>query len=169
MKFRQLEHEEVKNTERKFPIAIVLENVRMPGNVGMIFRLAEAFGVSQIFLCQDSAKPPNRRISRAARSTIARMPYEVSDSSLPILEKLKKEGHTLIGLEVTDESTDLRHFDFKNLEKMTLVIGAEKGGISEATLDVLDACAAIQMYGKISSLNVATATSIALYEMTRNG
>lgn len=165
MKFRQLEHEEVKNEERKFPVAIVLEDVRMPGNVGMIFRLAEGFGVNQIFLCQATAVPPNRRISRAARSTIARMEYETSESTPVILEKLKKDGFSLIGLEVTDESEDLRKFDFKNLEKIALVIGAEKGGISEATLEKLDACVAIQMYGKISSLNVATATSIALYEI----
>lgn len=167
MKFRQLEHEEVKNDERKFPLAIVLENIRMPGNVGMIFRLAEAFGVSQIFLCQETATPPNRRISRAARSTIARMEYEVSESTQLTLKKLKEEGHTLIGLEVTDNSLPLHQYDFKKVEKVALVIGAEKGGITENILNELDACVAIQMYGKISSLNVATATSIALYEITK--
>ena len=166
MKFRQLEHEEVENNQKQFPIAIVLEDVRMPGNVGMIFRLAEAFGVSQIFLCQGTATPPNRRISRAARSTIARMEYETSESTVDVLIKLKSEGYSLVGLEVTDDSQVMRNYNFKRLNKIGLVIGAEKGGISPKTLEQLDACVAIPMYGQISSLNVATATSICLYEVT---
>lgn len=164
-KFRQLGHHEVRNEKRKLPLALVLEAVRTPGNVGMVFRLADAFGAERIYLCAGTATPPNRRIARTARSTVAKMPFEAAENTLEILRKLKAEGYALIGLEITEGSTDIRHFDFGEHEKIALVIGAEKDGISPKTLALLDACVAIPMHGEISSLNVATAVGIALYEV----
>ena len=48
-----------------------------------------------------------------------------------------------------------------------MVVGAERYGISENILNILDDCYHIEMYGQNSSMNVAQATSIALYELTK--
>ena len=165
MKFRQLEHTELTTTRRTFPLRLVLESVQVPDNVGMIFRLAEAFGVERIYLTGGSIAPPNQKISKVSRKTIKEIDFQVVESTASVIAQLKLESFFVIGLEVTTASASLRDFDFKTKEKIVLVVGSEKHGISIETLGLLDACVAIPLLGKTTSLNVATALAIALYEV----
>jgi len=165
MKYRQLEHTELARPRQTLPLRLICETVQVPNNVGMIFRLAEAFGVEKIYLTGGSIAPPNQKISKASRRTVREVDFEIVESTAEVVALLKKEGFSVIGLEVTRASIPLRDFDFKAKEKIALVLGSEKNGISEATLSQLDACTVIPMLGKTTSLNVATALGIALYEV----
>lgn len=167
MKNRQLEYDEISNEQRKFPICLVLDALHTPGNVGMIFRLAEAFGVERIFLCNGSIAPPNRKVVKAARSTIKGMPFEIHDDFDTVIASLRNDGYSLVGLEITSDSVDIRHFDFEKTEKIALFAGAERFGISAEVLTEMDACVEINLFGTKTSLNVATAVGIALFELTR--
>lgn len=164
MKNRQLEHDEIKPTPRRFPICLVLDGVSKPQNVGMIFRLAEAFGVERLLLCGATIAPPNVKVVKSARSTVERVPFEIFEKTTEALAQLRSDGCKLIGLEITAASVDLRHFDFQKLEKTALVVGSEQYGISAEALAQLDACVSIKLYGENSSLNVANAVAIGLFQ-----
>ncbi len=165
MKHRQLEHAELARPRRVLPLRLVCETVQVPENTGMIFRLAESFGVERLYLTGDSITPPNKKISKASRRTVREVPFTIEPFTASVIAGLRAEGFTIIGLEVTTASTPLRDFDFKKHRKIALVVGSEKNGISAETLTLVDACTSIPLFGKTTSLNVATALAVALYEI----
>jgi tRNA G18 (ribose-2'-O)-methylase SpoU len=61
---KQLEHHEISTVQRKFPIVIICESIRSPENLGMVFRVAEAFGVERIYLTGETVKLPNRKVEK---------------------------------------------------------------------------------------------------------
>ena len=164
---KQLNHTEVINEVKKFPIAVLCENFLNPENVGMTFRICEAMGVEHLYLTGNSPNVPNRKVVKAARSAHKKVPYHHQLDTVDLLQQLKKDGYTLIGLEITNESKDIRTFDFTKFDKIAFIAGAERYGISDATLQVLDATVHIPMYGVGTSMNVVTALSIGLYEITQ--
>jgi tRNA G18 (ribose-2'-O)-methylase SpoU len=85
------------------------------------------------------------------------------------LREAKERGSQLVGLEITDESKPLAQLSVFREQgaPLVLVVGAERTGISAGVLAGLDACVHIEMYGRNSSLNVATALGVALYEWNR--
>lgn len=166
-KIRQLTHSEIKNEQKRFPIAVLCENFISPENVGMTFRICEAMGVAYLYLSGSTPAPPNRKLVKTARSAHHKVPFKQELDNAGLLRQLKTAGYTLIGLEITNQSQDIRTFDFKVFDRIVLVVGAERYGISEATLQLLDATVHIPMYGVGSSMNVVTALSVGLYEVTR--
>ena len=163
----QLTHSETINLSKTFPIIVVCENFQSPENIGMTFRIGDAMGITHLYLTGNSPTLPNRKISKAARSAHKRVPFSHHLDTAGLLEQLKQEGYTLIGLEITNQSQDIRSFDFSKLEKIAFITGAERYGVSEATLQALDATVHIPMYGVGTSMNVVTALSIGLYEITK--
>ncbi|MDG1778525.1 MAG: TrmH family RNA methyltransferase [Flavobacteriaceae bacterium] len=162
----QLDHYTSKFVKKKFPIVLVANEVLRPTNVGSLFRLADAFGVEKLIL----GGPPielNRKVWNTSRATEKVVHFEQTIETLLELERLRTEGYLLIGLEITSKSTPLTKIEFKKSQKIALIIGAERHGISEDILNILDNCYHIEMYGQNSSMNVAQATSIALYELTK--
>ncbi len=162
----QLDHYTSKFVKKKFPIVLVADQVVRPSNVGSLFRLADAFGVEKLIL----GGPPielNRKVWNTSRATEKVVHFERTIDPRLELKKLRTEGYVLIGLEITNKSTPLTKIEFKKSQKIALVVGAERYGISEDILNILDDCYHIEMYGQNSSMNVAQATSIALYELTK--
>ncbi|XP_043715500.1 uncharacterized protein LOC122663896 isoform X2 [Telopea speciosissima] len=91
---------------------------------------------------------------------------EVPVSSMKIfLEKKKREGFSILGLEQTANSIPLDQYQFP--KKMVLVLGREKEGIPVDIIHVLDACIEIPQLGVVRSLNVHVSGAIALWEYTR--
>jgi 23S rRNA (guanosine2251-2'-O)-methyltransferase len=147
-------------------VILICDSIKVPENTGMIFRLAEAFGVQKVYLAGDCISPPNVKITKASRSTIKKIPFAITPDTEEAINSLKQAGYTIIGLELTPDSTDIRHFDFSPYNKIALVIGSEKNGISPPALDLLDDCVEIKLTGSVNSLNVATALAIALFCIT---
>jgi tRNA G18 (ribose-2'-O)-methylase SpoU len=161
---RQLSHEDITNSQKKFPITIVCDAIRTPENIGMCFRIAESFGVSKIYLHESSPSVENRIVKKTARNTIVQIDHESYSNYSELITQLKSEGYTIIGIEITDESIEIQNFDFKNHEKIVLLLGSERHGIQQMKL--LDATVSIPMYGRNSSMNVVHSMAIALYEVT---
>ena len=86
-------------------------------------------------------------------------------SLAPVLEQLGRDAVTRIGLEQTTGSQSL--FDFAFPRNAALVIGSEREGLTQPELDLLDAVIEIPVYGRPYSYNVATATTMAVYEYCR--
>jgi len=164
---KQLDHFEVVNKQAIKDVIVVSENIRTPENIGMLFRVSEAFGVKKVFLVGDSPNLYNKKVLRTARSTEKQLEIKLFEDSIPLIKKLKKENYQLVGLELTDISVSLPSTNFLNQDKIALFIGAERFGLSKQTLAQLDRSIHIDLFGKNSSINVINALAIALYELTK--
>lgn len=161
---KQLTHNEIENEQKKFPITIVCDAIRTPENIGMCFRIAESYGISKIYLHESSPTINNRIVKRTARNTFQQIDSESYSDFTELITTLKKEGNSIIGIEITDQSIDIQDFDFKNHEKLVLLLGSERHGIK--AIDLVDATISIPMYGRNSSMNVIHSLAITLYEIT---
>lgn len=161
----QLKHTEHKFKKHSFPITLVCDRIRTPENIGMIFRVAESFGVEKIILDKESPSPVDRSVKRISRDANKQVNYEMSENVVDDLKKLKEENYKIIALEITSDSKPIDAVKLKK-QRIVLVLGAERNGISKKLLDLCDEKCHITMYGTNSSMNVVNALSIALYELT---
>jgi tRNA G18 (ribose-2'-O)-methylase SpoU len=129
-------------------------------NLSRIVRVASCCGVSRVVVCGNAKIDP-----KIARDGAEKLPLSRHRSLPPVLKELKQQGYQLVGLEQTTDSHNLHHFAFQR--NTVLVIGNERQGITDEVLAVLDAVVEIPIYGLPYSYNVATATSMALYEFCR--
>jgi tRNA G18 (ribose-2'-O)-methylase SpoU len=162
---RQLEHEEIKNQTSLLPLQLACDSWADPRNVGSAFRLADAFGVAALILGGITPHPPHRRIAKTARSTHEWIPFAVAEDLPAYLRQKKQAGWLPIGLEYTSQSIDIATFTWPAGPGLILVAGAESRGIAEPVLAELTATVHLPMYGRNTSLNVATAIAAALYAL----
>lgn len=162
----QLTHYTSKFNPHKFPITLLCENVTNAANVGSLFRTADAFGLEKIIFC-GSPIPSGRKMTKTSRATEKYINFEWQEHASEVCNTLKSSGHQIVALEITETSTPLSKMIFELDQPIVLVIGDENFGISEACLQVSDHILHIDMFGQNSSMNVVQATSIALYEMTK--
>ena len=161
---KQLQHTEIKNVQKQFPITIVCDAIRTPENIGMCVRISESFGVEKIYLHETSPSEENRIVKKTARNTLAQIAHETYSDFTQLIQQLKEDGNTIIGIEITDKSTNLQKFNFNQHKKIVLLLGSERNGIEN--INLVDKTVAIPMYGRNSSMNVIHSLSIALYEVT---
>ena len=162
----QLHHNNSEFIKKSFSITLVCDQVNSPANIGSIFRLADSFGVENIIFCGQNLTVISKRMIRTARSTYQFVPYEENENCLDVVRSLKGNGYKVIALEITDSSVSLPELKIDPNDKIAIVIGEENFGISAKVLEEVDYVTHINMYGKNSSMNVASATGIALYEIT---
>ncbi len=161
---KQLTHSDIDNKQQKFPITIVCDAIRTPENIGMCFRISESFGVDKIYFHEDSPSLENRKVVKTARNTINQIEHDFYSDFQQIIQQLKDERNTIIGIEITDKSINIQDFNFKNHDKIVLLLGSERNGIEN--IHLVDETIAIPMYGRNSSMNVIHSLSITLYEVT---
>ncbi|MEE9302454.1 MAG: TrmH family RNA methyltransferase [Thiotrichaceae bacterium] len=164
----QLKHEDIPFEASQFPVHILAHNIELAGNIGSLFRIADAFGIEKLYLSDQLEIVSPLKIRKAARSTQKTVNYCYIESAIDLVKGLQADGYTIISLEVTSASQSLREFveGQHPLKKVCLIVGSEKEGITQALLDASDYTLHIPMYGGNSSMNVVTATAITLYELT---
>ncbi|MEO9571528.1 MAG: TrmH family RNA methyltransferase [Polaribacter sp.] len=161
---KQLTHYDIKNKQQQFPITIVCDTIRTPENIGMCFRISESFGVQKIYFHENSPSIENRKVINTARNTINQIAHDNYSDFDELINNLKQEENTIIGIEITDKSINIQNFNFKNHKKIVLLLGSERNGIKNT--DLIDETIAIPMYGRNSSINVIHSLAITLYEIT---
>jgi len=164
---KQLNHSETVNSSLANPIVVVCDGVAMPANIGMIFRVSEAMGVKQLFLCGNDADLRNKKLRRVARSAEHGLEIALACDIFVCLKELKDDGYQIVALEITDQSVDLRHFSFLQNGKYAVVVGAENYGVSVCALEQSDVAVSVPMFGTNSSMNVVTSLSMLLFEYVR--
>ncbi|MCH2046723.1 MAG: hypothetical protein MK212_21595 [Saprospiraceae bacterium] len=163
----QLDHSSHKATSKKYPLCFLANDIDVPMNIGSFFRIADALGVEKIYLTGSSIVPPNSKIKKTSRSTEKHIPYSYESNALDVVKQLKNSGYTIVSLEITSKSIDIAKFTIRESDKICLILGSENQGICKDLLEVSDMTIHIPMLGINSSMNVATACSIATYEITR--
>jgi tRNA G18 (ribose-2'-O)-methylase SpoU len=160
----QLTHNDIENDQKQYPITIVCDAIRTPENIGMCFRISESFGVEKIYFHENSPTIENRIVQKTARNTLNQIKHASYQDFDALIRQLKIAGNTIIGIEITDKSINIQDFDFKNHEKLVLLLGSERNGIKN--INLVDETVAIPMYGRNSSMNVIHSLAITLYEVT---
>jgi len=162
----QLTHYNTNFSKRNFPITIICENVSNAPNIGSLFRTADAFGIEKIVFCGEHI-PLGRKITKTSRATEKVVPYEVKENASEVVAAYKKQGYYIVSLEITNKSHPIHSCSFSKEKPIALVIGDENFGVSQDLLNLSDLIIHIDMFGQNSSMNVVQATTIALYEMTK--
>lgn len=163
----QLDHSHHHAQQQKFPLCFLAHNVDVPMNVGSLFRIADALGVEKLYLSGTSPVPPNPKIRKTSRATEQSVAYAYEQDPLTIINKLKLAGYLIVSLELTSASIDIRELSLRDGEQVCLILGSEYSGVAQPLLDASDTTVHIPMRGQNSSMNVATACSIATFELIR--
>lgn len=150
---------------KRAPIYAVLENIRSLFNVGAMFRTSDAALVSKVFLTGITASPPHAEIDKSALGATDVVPWEYCRDCQKPIKELKAAGIFIVALELTRQS--VCYTDFKYSFPVCLIVGNEIEGVSQETLNLCDAAIDISMFGRATSLNVATAYGISLFEILR--
>ncbi|MEP0266267.1 TrmH family RNA methyltransferase [Dokdonia sp.] len=161
----QLTHESHKNSAITRDIILLCDHVKSPANIGAIFRLADAFAVSEVIFCGTNIDLTSSRLKKTARNTQENVRFHESETPIKKLKELHTKGYTSIALEITSQSMPIHSFDVTVYDKLVLAIGDERHGISPEVLNSIHHTLHIPMYGHNSSMNVAQATAIALYNL----
>jgi tRNA G18 (ribose-2'-O)-methylase SpoU len=162
----QLTHYTSKFKQHQFPITVICENVTNAPNIGSLFRACDAFGIEKLIFCGADI-PLGRKMTKTSRATEKVVNYQVEASALETVSNLKKEGYKIVALEITSDSKTISQCQFNSEQPIALIIGDENFGVSEAILKLSNTVVHIDMFGQNSSMNVVQATSICLYEITK--
>jgi len=142
---------------------LVLDGVQDPGNVGTIWRTADALGADGLLLTGGCADPWSWKTVRATMGACFRLPvYEIERQALSAL--LEQSGLPLYATALREDTIDLRDAD---LSRCAVVIGSEGRGVSEEILSVSEKTLRIPMRERCESLNAAAAATVVLWEMAR--
>ncbi|RMF55267.1 MAG: TrmH family RNA methyltransferase [Calditrichaeota bacterium] len=158
----RLSPEEAKEVER-YPIYVLLDNIRSLYNVGSIFRTADGARVKKLMLCGITGYPPRKEIDKTALGAAETVPWEYYPDAMIAIEEMKSQNIPIIALEHTE--TSQAHWDYQFPFPCCLVIGNEVWGIQDEILKEANAAVEIPMYGTKHSLNVAVAFGIVLYQI----
>ncbi len=179
MKMQKKSLTEVRNLPRH-PLVLILENIRSSHNVGAIFRTADATLVEKIMLIGITPVPPSPHLDKSALGATEVVPWQHFAGAADAVIELKQKGYVLVALEQTHGSLSyptlistiknalIAHSKVPTTQlKIALIVGNEVEGVSQNTINLCDYSIDIPMYGRASSLNVATATGIVVYDLIR--
>ncbi|HLU75993.1 MAG TPA: TrmH family RNA methyltransferase [Nonomuraea sp.] len=168
---RQLRPTDVKRLNRTWRrntanrLALILESVTGPFNVGSIFRTAAAFGVEQIWLAGNATPPTNPKAGKTALGTERLVTWHPPVPATEAVKAARDDGFTVLAVELTAEAVPLHRAALDR--DVCLVVGSEDHGCSPALLDSADGVCYIPQVGRVGSVNVAVAAAIALAEARR--
>ena len=157
-----------RNTSR---IAI-LEDVMNPTNVGAIFRSAAALHMDAVLLTPFCSNPLYRRAIRVSMGNVFLIPWTFLDEKYVSwkengVEYLRSLGFATASMAISDDSVSISDLALKREEKLAIILGTEGDGLSEKTIADSDYTVKIPMSPGVDSLNVAAASAVAFWELTR--
>lgn len=141
---------------------VVLERVSNPDNVGGVFRSAAAFGVGLVVVGPDCSDPLYRKAIRTSMAATLQLPFVDAGPWPEAIDQLRAHGFRVVALTPTADACPLDQCP-PALPRIALMVGAEGDGLTAAAMAAADIRVRIPMTGSRDSLNVAVATSIALY------
>ena len=151
----------------------VLERVMNPTNVGAIFRSAAAIGIDGILLTRGCSDPLYRRAARVSMGTVFQIPWTYSDEGkdggwpAPGMETLRRMGFRTAAMALREDSVSIEDPRLKREERLALILGTEGDGLADGTIADCDYVVRIPMAPGVDSLNVAAASAVAFWEISR--
>jgi tRNA G18 (ribose-2'-O)-methylase SpoU len=146
---------------------IVLEDIVDHTNVGAIFRSVAGLGADAVLITPRCADPLYRRSVRVSMGTVLQIPWTRLPEWPDGRTVLTDLGFSLAALALAPDAVTLDTYASTAPAKIALVVGTEGDGLSRAALTAADAIVTIPMMHGVDSLNVASASAVALYALTR--
>lgn len=149
----------------KLPLIMVLDNIRSLHNVGSVFRTADAFRLSGIYLCGITACPPAAEIHKTALGAEDTVAWRYFEDTMTAVEQLKADGYEVIAVEQVEGSYKLGKFQIDPNKKYALIMGNEVKGVRQDVVDACDGALEIPQYGMKHSLNVSVSAGIVMWDI----
>ena len=149
---------------------VVLEAVDNPTNVGAVVRSAAGLDWDAVVLDHTSSDPLSRRALRVSMGSAFAIDCVRPPANTHPMEILQQCGFTTIALTPSAHSLELgdnAHHAGLRGKKLALLLGSERAGLSESTINSCEICLRIPMSNGVDSLNVASAASIAMFALRR--
>ncbi len=146
-------------------LAMILDGVQKPFNVGGLFRSAAAYRAETMWLVPPSPPPTERSVAKSALGCERLLEWHMADDGVAAVAEAKELGFVTVAVELTGAASPL--FDIDLGPAVCLVLGHEERGVKAATLNAVDHVGYLPQLGKVGSLNVAQAGTLALYEAAR--
>jgi 23S rRNA (guanosine2251-2'-O)-methyltransferase len=142
-------------------IAVVLDGIEDPQNLGAAARSVEASGGQMLITRTHRSAPVTHAAVRASAGALLHLPHARVANLARAIERLKDEGFTAIGL---DEGADASIYDDPCPDgRVALVVGSEGAGLSRLVRERCDLLVSLPMHGKVGSLNAAASLAAVLY------
>ena len=149
-------------------VALLLDGVQDPFNIGGIVRTAASMRVEHLYLCAHTTLPTHPKVGKTSKGTERYLEWSVHD--LATRRRRPLRATTACASSRSSSPRTRRRCSTSTLaDDVCIVVGNESNGTSASVLDACDAVAYLPLLGRVGSLNVATATAIALYEARRQG
>ncbi|MFL0354202.1 RNA methyltransferase [Xanthomarina sp. GH4-25] len=150
---------------KKTPLIIVLDNIRSLNNIGSVFRTSDAFLIEKIYLCGITATPPHKDINKTALGSTETVAWEYVESTLELVEKLKKDKVKIISIEQAENATMLNNFTPEKNTTYALVFGNEVKGVAQNIVSNSDLVIEIPQYGTKHSLNISVSCGVVVWDL----
>lgn len=161
---RQMKHSEEDIFGAENPHIIVLDNLQDPGNLGTIFRTAEAAGVNGVILSKDCVDIYNPKTIRSTMGAIYRMPFVYVEDVIQTIAQMKKKDIKIYAAHLDGKNS----YDKEDYSKATaFLIGNEGNGLRDEVAAQADIWVQIPMAGQVESLNAAIAAAVLMFEVSR--
>ena len=150
----------------------VLEDVMNPTNLGAIFRSAAALGMDAVLLTPACTDPLYRRCVRVSMGTVFQVPWAYTSDALndwphPGMERLRAMGFTTAAMALRDDSLRIDDPRLAKADRLAVVLGTEGDGLAPETIADCDAVVRIPMSHGVDSLNVAAASAVAFWVLSK--
>jgi tRNA G18 (ribose-2'-O)-methylase SpoU len=142
---------------------VVLEDIVDHTNVGAIFRAVAGLGADAVLITPRCADPLYRRSVRVSMGTVLQVPWTRLPEWTEAREILHESGFHIAAMALSDDAVSLKEFASNLPSKIAVVFG---DGLSRQALEACDTVVTIPMLHGVDSLNVASASAVALYALT---
>ena len=145
---------------------LILDGISNPDNLGMVLRTADASGVDAVILLSPSTHHFNKNSIRGARGAVGRLPIYFCSDDLKLMDVLRENNFKIWGTSARFEASNFYDISFSS-ENLAVVVGNESNGVRKEILDKCTDYVKIPMVEGQSSLNIAVAAALVLYEYDR--
>ncbi len=146
-------------------LALLLDSVQTPFNVGAIVRLAAAERVEHLYLAGATPSPSSLKAAKTSLGSQRFVTWTLHDDVAEAIDAAEHAGYFLLGLELAHGAAPLHEVDLP--ADVCIAVGHEDKGLSPLVLQQAHALAFIPQLGRVGSLNVAHAAAIGVYELRR--
>ncbi len=145
-------------------VYVALENVADPGNLGTIIRTIDAAGADGVILVGDTTDPTHSTAVKASMGALFAVPFALAPSVNAVTAWARAGGLQVVA---TSAKASLTVWDAPLQTPLVWLLGSERHGLSSEGMDSAEIRVSIPMHGVSSSLNLAVATGLLLYETQR--
>jgi tRNA G18 (ribose-2'-O)-methylase SpoU len=144
---------------------VVIEDIVDHTNVGAIFRAAAGLGADAVLVTPRCADPLYRRSVRVSMGTVLQVPWTRLPEWPMGAAVLHDAGFHIAALALADDAISLDELAADPPQKLAILLGAEGDGLSRAAIHAADSVVTIPMLHGVDSLNVASASAVALWAL----